>query len=137
MRVRLRRGMLNCSVRPWVPGSTPHRLSTIGADDQASLVAHPRGEYVSAFERGRGDAYVRQHVVHGQSDGWRHVDRGAPAMRVAGFCGAVFDAGSTGQNLPQLRCPFRDLSIGATELRDLEAAYNEGLNAIRDLPEAA
>jgi hypothetical protein len=38
-------------------------------------------EYVGAVEPGRGDAYVRQ-VRHGQSDGWRHVDGGAPAMRV-------------------------------------------------------
>ena len=41
MRVRLRRGILNPSVRPWVPGSTARRDRRIGADDQASLVAQP------------------------------------------------------------------------------------------------
>ena len=41
--------MLNCSVRLWAPGSTAHRLSTIGADDQAWLVADPSGDYVIAM----------------------------------------------------------------------------------------
>jgi hypothetical protein len=35
MRVRLRRGIVNCSVRLWVPGSTARRDRRIGADDQA------------------------------------------------------------------------------------------------------
>jgi hypothetical protein len=35
MRVRLRRGILNRSVRLWVPGSTARRDRRIGADDQA------------------------------------------------------------------------------------------------------
>ena len=87
MRVRLRRGILKCSVRPWVPGSTAHRLSTIGADDQAWLVAHPCGEYISAVERGRGDAFASMSCAASQT-GWRHVDVGAPAM----FSGTVLAA---------------------------------------------
>jgi hypothetical protein len=58
-------------------------------------------------------------------------------MRVACFCGAVFDADAPvgicpNCNAPPVICPSR-----AMELSDLEAAYNEVLNAIRDLPEAA
>jgi hypothetical protein len=49
MRVRLRRGILNCSLRLRVPGSTARCDRRIGADDQARLVAHPRGEYVCAM----------------------------------------------------------------------------------------
>src|SRR5215212_6537164 len=41
MRVRLRRGMLNCSVRLWVPGSTARCDRRIGADDQARLRTSP------------------------------------------------------------------------------------------------
>jgi hypothetical protein len=58
-------------------------------------------------------------------------------MRVACFCGAVFEA-----EPPVGMCPECDAApaicvAGATELRELAAAYEEGLAAIRELPEAA
>jgi hypothetical protein len=58
-------------------------------------------------------------------------------MRVACFCGAVFDADPPVGICPCCDAPPAICASSATELSDLEAAYNEGLNAIRDLPEAA
>jgi hypothetical protein len=58
-------------------------------------------------------------------------------MRVAGFCGAVFDADPPVGICPNRNAPSAICRTGATELSDLKAAYDEGLNAIRDLPEAA
>jgi hypothetical protein len=59
------------------------------------------------------------------------------AMRVACFCGTVFDA-----NPPLGMCLNCDAApvicaSSVTELRGLTAAYDEGLEAIRALPEAA
>jgi DNA polymerase III gamma/tau subunit len=58
-------------------------------------------------------------------------------MRVACFCGAVYDA-----DPPVGFCPHCDAApvicpSGAADSSDLEAAYNEAVDAIRDLPEAA
>ena len=56
MRVRLRRGIFNCSVRLWVPGSTARRDRRIAADDQASDPAHrrcPRGTVLAAYAPAR------------------------------------------------------------------------------------
>jgi hypothetical protein len=58
-------------------------------------------------------------------------------MRVACFCGAVFDADPPVGICPCCDAPPAICASSATELSDLVAAYNEGLNAIRDLPEAA
>jgi hypothetical protein len=74
MRVWLRRGIVNCSVWLSVAGSIARRDRTIRRDWSRIPVANTSG--------GRGDASVRRHAPHGQSDGWRHVDGGAPAMRV-------------------------------------------------------
>jgi hypothetical protein len=54
----------------------------------------PVGEHLSAIERGRGDAYVRQHVLHGQSDGWRHPTSFRDAE------GANADGVQTGSKVP-------------------------------------
>jgi hypothetical protein len=58
-------------------------------------------------------------------------------MRVACFCGAVFDADPPVAICPHCDAPPVICPSGTTELSDLEAAYNEVRNAIRDLPEAA
>jgi hypothetical protein len=56
---------------------------------------------------------------------------------VACFCGAVFDADPPVGICPGCDAPPAICPSSATEFSDFEAAYNEGLNAIRDLPEAA
>ena len=58
-------------------------------------------------------------------------------MRVACFCGAVFEA-----DAPVALCPDCDADAvvcasSVTELRELTAAYEEALAAIRALPEGA
>ena len=58
-------------------------------------------------------------------------------MRVACFCGAVFEVDPPVGICANCDAPPAICPSGATEVRDLEAACNEGLNAIRDLPEAA
>ena len=58
-------------------------------------------------------------------------------MRVACFCGAVFDADPPVGICPNCDAPHAICPSAAIESSDREAAYNEGLNAIRDLPEAA
>jgi hypothetical protein len=76
MRVRLRRGILNCSVRLWVPGSTVRCDARIGADYQARLAAHPRGEIrrgVKAFAATMvlgALARTASYAVLGQGIGW-------------------------------------------------------------------
>ena len=58
-------------------------------------------------------------------------------MRVACFCGAVFDADPPVGICAGCDAPPAICASSAKEFSDFEAAYNEGLNAIRDLPEAA
>jgi hypothetical protein len=48
-------------------------------------------------------------------------------MRVAGFCGAVFDTDPLVGIRPNCDAPPAICPSGTTELSDLEAAYNEGL----------
>jgi hypothetical protein len=58
-------------------------------------------------------------------------------MRVACFCGAVFDTDPPVGLCPDCDAPPAICPSSATESSDLEAAYEEGLHAIRGLPEAA
>jgi hypothetical protein len=53
------------------------------------------------------------------------------------FLWAVIDADPPVGICPNCDAPPAICPTGATDLSDLEAAYNEALNAIRDLPEAA
>jgi hypothetical protein len=58
-------------------------------------------------------------------------------MRVACFFCAVFDPDPPVRICPNCDAPPAICPSGAKELSDLEAAYNEGLKAIPDLPDAA
>jgi DNA polymerase III gamma/tau subunit len=58
-------------------------------------------------------------------------------MRVACFCGAVFDTDPPVGFCPHCDAPPAICASSATEVSELEAPYNEGLDAIRGLPEAA
>lgn len=58
-------------------------------------------------------------------------------MRVACFCGAVFDADPPVGICPNCDAPPVINPSRGKELNDLVAAYSEALKAIRDLPEAA
>jgi hypothetical protein len=78
-----------------------------------------------------------RYVLTLKLDGRRRVSGRALAMRVACFCGAVFDADPPVGICPYCDAPPAICASSATEFSDLEATYNEGLNAIRDLPDAA
>jgi hypothetical protein len=58
-------------------------------------------------------------------------------MRVACFCGAVYDADPPVGFCPHCDAPPVICPSGGADSSDLEAAYNEAMDAIRDLPEAA
>jgi hypothetical protein len=65
------------------------------------------------------------------------VSRAVSAMMVACFCGTLFEA-----DPPAGLCPHCDAApaltaTSAAEARELAEAYDEGLAAIRELPEAA
>jgi hypothetical protein len=69
----------------------------------------------------------------------RHVlvSGAVPAMRVACFCGTVFEAEPPAGLCPECDAAPAVCATSATEARELTDAYDEALAAIRELPEAA
>lgn len=57
-------------------------------------------------------------------------------MRVACFCGAVFDADPPAGMCPNCDAPPAICASSLAERRELTEAYDEALAAIRELPEA-
>lgn len=56
-------------------------------------------------------------------------------MKVACFCGTVFDAEPPVGMCPNCEAPPVISAMSGAEAAELSAAYNEGLDAIRRLPE--
>jgi len=137
MRVRLRRGILNAVCGRGCP---VQQLAVIGASAR-TIRRDWSGIPVAKSQRhwaGRGDAYVRRHVLHGQSDGWRHVDDGAPAMRVPqasrrprspsgrGSCSRRRCAREPCSRLHAARTQLEATVMGRTKLRKVHALLERG-----------